>query len=59
MAADRSFKNYVGHRFYNELFNAVRDYLNRNAGRITTKSQQVRQVDQAWLSDIGQVLIVV
>jgi DNA-binding Xre family transcriptional regulator len=52
LAADRSFKNYVGHRFYNELFNAVRDCLNRNAGRITTKSQQVRQVDQAWLSDI-------
>ena len=52
MGRDRSFKNYVDHRFYNELFNAVRDYLNRNAGRITTKSQQVRQVDQAWLSDI-------
>ena len=52
MGRDRSFKNYVDHRFYNELFNAVRDYLNRNAGRITTKSQQVRKVDQAWLSDI-------
>ncbi len=53
MSKDRSFKAYVAHRFYNELFYAVRDYLNRNTRTITTKSQQVRQVDHAWLSDIA------
>jgi len=34
---DRSFSSYVFHRFYNELFDAVRNYLNRNTSSISTK----------------------
>ena len=53
MAKERSFKNYVSHRFYNELFSAISNHLNRNSSAIITKSQQVRRVDSVWLSDIS------
>lgn len=53
MIKDRSFKDYVAHRFYNELFDAVRNHLNRNVGSISNKSQEVRRIDDALLSDIA------
>ncbi len=53
MGRARSFKDYVAYRFYNELFDAVNSHLNRNIGSISTKSQKVRRIDHAWLSDIA------
>ena len=53
MAKDRSFKEYVAFRFYNELFDAVNSHLNRNVGSISNKSQEVRRIDHALLSDIA------
>lgn len=51
MAKDRSFTDYVARRFYNQLFEAVKNHL--NPGAIITRSQQVRRVDSVWLSDIS------
>jgi len=53
LAKDRSFKEYVAFRFYNELFDAVNSHLNRNVGSISNKSQEVRRIDHALLSDIA------
>jgi hypothetical protein len=53
LGRDRSFKDYVAHRFYNELFDAVNSHLNRNIDSISTKSQEVRRIDHALLSDIA------
>ena len=53
MAEDRSFKDYVAHRFYNEVFDAVKDYVTHHHSRLTVRSHQVHRVDDAWLSDLS------
>ncbi len=45
MVKERSFRDYVAHRFYNQLFEAVNNHLNCNSSTITTKSHKVRRVD--------------
>ena len=52
MTQNRSFKEYVANRFYNELFNAVSSYLEQNHRDLDVSSQLVRTIDSAELSDI-------
>ena len=52
MAQNRSFKEYVANRFYNELFDAVSSYLEQNHRDLDVSSQLVRTIDSAELSDI-------
>ncbi len=52
MAQNRSFKDYVANRFYNELFDAVSSYLEQNHRDLDVSSQLVRTIDGAELSDI-------
>jgi hypothetical protein len=52
MMQNRSFKEYVTNRFYNELFNAVSSYLEQNHRDLDVSSHLVRTIDGAELSDI-------
>ncbi len=52
MGGDRSFKDYVASRFYNELYDAVSGYLEQNYSDLDVSSQVVRTIDSAELSDI-------
>lgn len=52
MKQNRSFKDYVTNRFYNELFDAVSSYLEQNHRDLDVSSQLVRTIDSAELSDI-------
>ena len=50
--AQRSCREYVANRFYNELFNAVAASLQDGSGKLRFSSRSVRSVDSAELSDI-------
>lgn len=52
MVRDRSFKNYIASRFYNELFAAVSGFLEENRRAIGISSRTVGRIDNAELSDI-------
>jgi len=52
MARARSFRDYVDHRFYNQLFTVVSDFLEGNAGMLGVRSYAVRSVNAARLEDI-------
>ena len=52
MTQNRSFKDYVANRFYNELYNAVSSYLEQNHRDLDVSSQLVRTIDSAELSEI-------
>lgn len=52
MAQNRSFKDYVANRFYNELFDAVSGYLEHNHRDLDVSSHLVRTIDSAELADI-------
>jgi hypothetical protein len=52
MTQNRSFKDYIANRFYNELFDAVSSYLEQNHRNLDVSSQLVRTIDSAELSDI-------
>ena len=50
--ADRSFKEYVANHFYDELFAAVKDYIESNSDGLDLYSRVVSNIDAAELSDI-------
>lgn len=52
MSKDRSFTEYISNRFYNEIFDAVSDYVISNTGKLNVRSYAVRDFDTAVLSDI-------
>ena len=52
MAQARSFRDYVTHRFYNELFAAITDFLTDGASALNISSYSVRTIDHAELTDI-------
>jgi len=52
MAQNRSFKEYVASRFYNELWEAVSGYLEQNCISLNVFSRSVHTIDHAELSDI-------
>ena len=53
MAQARSFREYVAHRFYNELFDAVQDFLSDGgAASLGIRSYSVRSIDDTRLEDI-------
>lgn len=49
--ADRSFKEYVGNRFYDKFFNAIKSYVIQNRHNIDLRSRTVSSADYAELSD--------
>lgn len=49
--ADRSFKEYIGRRFYDQFFNAIKSYVIQNRHNIELRSRSVCSVDYAELSD--------
>jgi DNA-binding Xre family transcriptional regulator len=52
MTQNRSFKNYVTNRFYNELYDTVSSYLEHNHRDLDVSSHVVRTIDSAELLDI-------
>lgn len=52
MAQSCSIKEYITHRFYDELFDAVSGYLEQNHRDLDVSSRKVRQIDNAELSNI-------
>ncbi|WP_087064203.1 hypothetical protein [Intestinibacillus massiliensis] len=49
--ADRSFKEYIGSRFYDQFFNAIKSYVIQNRHNIELSSHTVSSPDYAELSD--------
>ena len=49
--ADRSFKEYIGSRFYDQFFNAIKSYVIPNRHNIELSSRTVSSADYAELSD--------
>lgn len=49
--ADRSFKEYIGSRFYDQFFNAIKSYIIQNRHNIELSSRTVSNADYAELSD--------
>ena len=52
MAGNRSFKDYVANRFYNELFTAVQSYTEDNYDDLGLRLYRVRNIGGIELSDI-------
>ena len=52
MAQNRSFKEYISNRFYDDLFDAVSGYLEQNHNDLDVSSRLVRTIDSATLVDI-------
>lgn len=49
--ADRSFKEYIGRRFYDQFFSAIKSYVIQNHNNIELSSRTVSSADYAELSD--------
>lgn len=49
--ADRSFKEYIGSRFYDQFFNAIKSYVIQNRNNIELSSRTVSSADYVELSD--------
>lgn len=52
MTSNRSFKDYVADRFYNELFAAIKDYAEENGEDLDLRLYQIRNISSMELSDI-------
>lgn len=52
MTENRSFKDYVADRFYNELFAAIQSYTEENYQDIDLRLYKVRNIEGIELSDI-------
>jgi len=52
MAKDRSFTNYVADRFYNELFDAIKNFIRNDPGKLDLYLYKVKNMSHAWLNDI-------
>lgn len=52
MSKDRSFTEYISHRFYNEIFNAVDQFIVSHTDTLDLHSRTVKSIDAASLSDI-------
>lgn len=52
MSKDRSFTEYISHRFYNEIFNAVDQFIVSHTDTLDLHSRAVKSIDTASLSDI-------
>lgn len=52
MSKDRSFTEYISHRFYNEIFNAVDQFIVSHTDTLDLHSRTVKSIDTASLSDI-------
>lgn len=52
MAGNRSFKDYVADRFYNELFTAIQSYISDNYDNLDLRLYRVRNIGGIELSDV-------
>ena len=53
MSKNRSFTEYISHRFYNEMFDAVDQFIASNIEKLDLRSRAVKKIDTASLSDIA------
>lgn len=52
MPNSRSFKEYVSNRFYNEIFDAVAEYISDNADDLDLRLYRIRRSGEIELQDI-------
>ncbi|KHD84807.1 hypothetical protein NG54_13110 [Heyndrickxia ginsengihumi] len=52
MAGNRSFKDYVADRFYNEIFSAIQTYATDNCEDLDLRLYRVRNIGGIELSDV-------
>lgn len=52
MGLEHSFTNYVKEKFYNELFEALQDFITNHIDNLELRLNLVEEIDEAELSDI-------
>lgn len=52
LAGNRSFKDYVADRFYNEIFSAIQTYATDNCEDLDLRLYRVRNIGGIELSDV-------
>ena len=57
MPLERSFKDYVADRFYNELYDGIRDFIKDDPQDLDLRLYRVQDVDDIDLSDIRVVFV--
>lgn len=56
-ARERSFKEYVADRFYNELYDGIRELIKDNPRELDLKLFRVQDIDEIELYDIRVVFV--
>lgn len=57
MPQQRSFKEYVADRFYNELYDGIQEFIKENPRDLDLKLYRVQDIDEIELSDIQVVFV--
>lgn len=57
MPQERSFKDYIADRFYNELYDDIREFIKDNLNDLDLKLYKVQDIDDIELSDIRVVFV--
>ena len=57
MPRERSFKDYVADRFYNELYDGIREFIKDNPRDLDLKLYRVQDIDDIELSDVRVVFV--
>ena len=57
MPRERSFKDYVADRFYNELCDGIREFIKDNPRDLDLKLYRVQDIDDIELSDVRVVFV--
>lgn len=57
MLRERSFRDYVAERFYNELYDGIREFIKDNLRDVDLKLYRVQDIDEIELSDIRVVYV--
>ena len=57
MPRERSFKDYVADRFYNELYGGIQEFIKDHPRELELKLYRVRDIDEIELSDIRVVFV--
>lgn len=52
MSRERSFKDYVADRFYNELYDGIREFIKENPQDLDLKLHRVQDIDDIDVSDM-------
>lgn len=58
-AKDRSFKEFISSRFYNELWDSVETFLEENCGGLALPSRSIHEVDAVEFSDTNIMEVII